>query len=222
MDHPLVVIVVSMVVGLVIMIGLTAAINRLDNWLRQREASISLKRWPPKVKNLGNNVIEVIVYGNARWDQIPGLMLGGFFVVAVLLSFPVPGQSTLFFIIKLAFVSLLLSGTLFAALWMRSRHTHYRIDLTSGQVQRQSRRFGRPDKVKNYLLQLPVRAGSDCQPTDADRKDATMQYATCWLIKDGRKLIVVHKDQEEAEEFRTELAAQGCPLLEPAVAAANG
>lgn len=219
MSHPLVIIIASMLVGLVILIGLTAAINRLDDWLRQREAPISLRRWPPIVKNLGNNNIEVAVFGNARWDQIPGLMLGGFFVLAILLSFPVPGQSASFVAVKLGFVSIFLIASLLSALWMRSRHTRYRIDLTSGQVQRQRKIFGRAGKIKNYLLKLPVQAGSDCQPTDDDRKDATMQYATCWYLKDDRKLVIVHKSQEEAEQFRADLAAQGCPVLEPALAA---
>lgn len=215
MDHPLVIIIVSMLIGFVILIGLTAAINRLDNWLRQREAPISLKRWPPMVKNLGNNNIEIAVFGNARWDQIPGLMLGGFFVMAVLMSFPVPGQTGLFVAIKLGFVSIFLIASLVAALWMRSKHTRYSIDLTSGEVQRQSKLFGRTGEVKNYLLKVPVRASSDCQPKDADRRDATMQYSTCWFLKNDRKLIIVHKSQEEAEQFRADLAAQGCPLLEP-------
>ena len=215
MNHPLVIIIASMLVGLVILIGLGAAINRMDDWLRQREAPVSLKRWPPVVKDLGNNIIEVAIFGNARWDQVPMLMLGGFFVVAILMSFPVPGQTPLFVMGKIGLVLILFLGSLISALWMRSRHTRYRIDLTSGQVQRQSKRFGRPDKVKNYLLKLPVRASYDCQPKDEDRKDATMQYATCWLLKDDRKLVVVHKNQEEAEQFRSDLAAYGCPTQEP-------
>lgn len=215
MDHPLVIIVVSMLVGLAVLIGLNTAINRLDDWLRRREAPISLKRWPPTVKDLGNNIIEVMVFGNARWDQIPGLMLGGFFVVAILMSFPVPGQTTGFILTKAGLVLLLFLASLISALWMRSRHTRYRIDLTAGQVQRQSKLFGWPDKVKNYLLKLPVQAGFDCQSKDPDRKDATMQYATCWLLKDNRKLVIVHKNQEEAEQFRADLAAYGCPTVAP-------
>ncbi|MCB0168381.1 MAG: hypothetical protein KDI79_29405 [Anaerolineae bacterium] len=215
MTHPLVIIISSMLVGLAVLIGLTAAINRVDDWLRQHEAAISLKRWPPTVKDLGNNIIEVAVFGNARWDQIPALMLGGFFVVAILVSFPVPGQTGLFVLMKVGFLSLFFLASLISALWMRSRHTRYRIDLTSGQVQRQSKLFGWPDKVKNYLLKLPVQAGFDCQPKDDDRKDATMKYATCWLLKDNRKLVIVHKSQEEAEQFRADLAAHGCPTPAP-------
>lgn len=215
MTHPLVIILASMLGGLAVLIGLTAAINRVDDGLRRREAPISLKRWPPTVKDLGHNIIEVAVFGNARWDQIPNLLLGGFFVVAVLVSFPVPGQTAIILLTKVGFISLFLIATLVSALWMRSRHTRYRIDLTSGQVQRQSQLFGWPDKVKNYLLKLPVQAGFDCQSKDAERKDATMQHATCWLLKDNRKLVIVHKSAEEARQFRADLVAHGCPTLEP-------
>ena len=212
MTHPLVIIIVSAVVGIILLIGLTAVIKRFDAWLRQREAPISLLRWPPVVKDVGHNAIEVIAFGNARWDQIPTLMLGGFFVVAILLSFPVPGQSTVFVAAKIGLVSIFLIASLVAAVWMRSRHTYYRIDLSTGQVQRQRKTLGRPEKLKNYLLQLPVRAGSDCQSKDEDRKDATMQYSTCWTLKDGRKITIVHKDEDEAQQFRAALAEHGCPI----------
>ncbi|MCB0211807.1 MAG: hypothetical protein KDJ52_20880, partial [Anaerolineae bacterium] len=181
--------------------------------------SISLLRWPPVVKTTGPNTIEVIVFGNARWDQIPTLMLGGFFVVAILMSFPIPGQSTTFVAIKVGLVSIFLIASLVAAVWMRSRHTYYRIDLSSGQVQRQRKTLGRPEKLKNYLLQLPVRAGSDCQSQSEDNRDATMRYSTCWTLKDGRrKLTIVHKDEAEAQQFRVDLAEHGCPVTDSMVA----
>lgn len=139
MNHPLVIIIASMLVGLVILIGLGAAINRMDDWLRQREAPVSLKRWPPVVKDLGNNIIEVAIFGNARWDQVPMLMLGGFFVVAILMSFPVPGQTPLFVMGKIGLVLILFGQPHLRPVDAKPAHSlPYRFNLGPGATPKQT------------------------------------------------------------------------------------
>lgn len=217
MSNPLVIIIISMAVTLVILVGLNILANKLDDSLQQRQAAVSLKRWQPVVRRINDNALEVIEFGSARYDQVPSLLLWGVFIVAILLAFPVPGQSLTFLFGKLGLVSAIIILMLLVMIGMRSRHTYYRIDLTSGKAQKQTRTFGKAGKTQNYLLALPVQASADCNYKDPDRKESFLKYATCWALKPRGKLRIVHRSSEEAEQFRADLARHGCTVLTPTV-----
>lgn len=213
MYTPVIVTIVSMLAGLALLIGLNLAINKWDDRLRQRQAPVSFRRWPPTVRPLSEHVLEIGEYGNVRWDQIPALLMGGFMVVAVLMSL-YPSPTPAFFAGVVGLIVTILLLTLFASLWLRSRHTYFRLDLLSGQLQVEKRTFGWGGKPQNYLLKLPVQASADCQYQDDERRDAFLNHATCWRLKDGRRLTIIHRNAEEADAFRSELSRYGCTVLD--------
>ena len=217
MNQPIVIIFASMVVGFVALIGLNWLINKLDVWLMQRDAPVALKRRLPMVRRLEDDVVEVIEFGNTKWDAIPGLILWGYLITTILVLLPLVTQAqdpdtlstAMTYIIGLYGLLLLI------ALWIRSRFTYYQIGLTSAKIRKQIRMFGISGKVISYHLKSPVEAQTDCQPRKADLKDARLRYATCWISKSGRsKFIIIHKNAEEAEQFRTKLIEHGCPVAE--------
>ncbi|HMQ55144.1 MAG TPA: hypothetical protein PKD98_23885 [Anaerolineae bacterium] len=211
MYNPVIIILVSMLGGFAVLIGLNHLVNQLDDRLRQRRAPLSFKRWPPSVRPVSDQVLEIGEYSSVRWDQVPALLLGGFMVVAILVAlypWPTPG----FFASVMGMVGAILLLTLVVSLWLRSRHTYYRLDLTSGQMQVETRTFGWRGKPQNYLLKLPVQASIDCQYKDDERRDAFLNHATCWLLKNGQRLTIIHRNAEEAHYFRTELSRCGCAV----------
>ena len=76
MYNPVIITLVSMLVGFAVLIGLNHLVNRLDDRLRQRQAPFSFKRWPPSVRPVSDQVLEIGEYSSARWDQVPALLLG--------------------------------------------------------------------------------------------------------------------------------------------------
>ena len=217
MNQPLVIILVSMVVGFAALVGLDVLIKKLDTWLMQRGTPVALKRRPPAVKRVDDKTIEVIEFGNTKWDTIPILILWGYLVTSVIVVLPLLTQSqnpetlgmALLYIVGLYVVIFLI------IVWIRSRLTCYQIALAAGTLQKQIRIFGIAGKATTYDLKFPVEAHTNCQPKKSDLKDSRLRYATCWISKSGRrKFIIVHKSSEEAEQFRTGLIAHSCPVVD--------
>jgi|GEM_PF-2988460 len=206
-----------MVVGLVLLWGGNTLINKLDVWLMQHDAPLALKPRPSVVKRLAGDTIEVIEFGSTRWQAIPGFILLGYLFTALIVLLPLLTQSQDPEALGTAMIYILgfLAVLLLITLGIRSRFTYYHIALISGKIQKRVRIFGIPGKVTDYLLKLPVEAHTDCQPKRADLRDSSLHHATCWIPLKGRKIIIIHKDDQEAEQFRNNLIEYGCPIVRP-------
>ncbi len=217
MNQPLVIILAAMVVGFVALVGLDLLIKKLDVWLMQHDVPVALRRRLPTVKRLADDTIEVIEFGNTKWDTVPVLILWGYLVTSIIVLLPLLTQSQNPEALKTAMIYIIgLYVLIFLVIvWVRSRQTCYKIALTAGTIQKQIRTFGRSGKAITYDLRLPVEAHTDCQPKKVDLKDSRLRYTTCWISKSGRrKFMIIHKNDEEAKQFRADLMQHDCPVVD--------
>ncbi len=214
MDQPLVIIFTATVVGFIALVGSGILIGKLDSWLMHRNAPLALLRRPPVVNQPAGNTIEVVQFGKARLDAIPGLMMWGYLVTGLIVMLPLLTQSQNPKVVGTSVFSMLalLVLLLLITLSIRSRFTYYHIALTTGKIQKQVKIFGLSGKTKDILVTVPVEASADCQPKKVELRDSRLRHATCWTSTRRRKIIVVHKNAQEAEQFNAKLIQYGCPV----------
>jgi hypothetical protein len=214
MDQTILIVAASTIGTLVGFVLLDKLLGWLDQWFMQRRIPLALRRRPPQVKRLTPDMIEIIEFGSAQWDQMPLLFLGGLFLVVVVTILPwittaPPDDAAATAVI----IAVILAIPLLVTLWLRNRWKYFWLNLTSGQLELQLSQFGFAGKQYRYLLKLPVQALSPCSDIRYGKKNATLKYSSCWLLTDGKRIRIIHKNGPEAEAFRAALSAHRCPVV---------
>ena len=161
----------------------------------------------PLLKRLSGDAFEITNVGYGTLEQFPQFLMAGFLLMGIVMSIGETDLTRLPADAAILLVGLLIG--LLSLFWLRNGYKSYRFNSAAAKAELVIYRFGKPGKVREYLLQKPFTA---LTVSDSRADGGVTYYSTQWNVIGGKAIKIEHDTDEERKYFRDWLRQNGCSV----------